>query len=61
MSLSVHVDDENKSILVLDEGPTQELDDTALPAEAKYPINLHIQKKKFCIIIEAIVSCILMQ
>ena len=46
MRLSVHLHDENKSILVLDEGPTRGLDDTALAAEAKYPINLHIQEKK---------------
>ena len=61
MSLAVHLDDENKIILVLDEGPTRGLDDTVLTAEAKYPINLHIQEKKFCILIEATVSCILMQ
>ena len=29
----------NKGILILVEGPTQRLNDTALTAEAKYPIN----------------------
>ena len=36
---SVHVDDKNKCILILGEGPTQGLDDTTLTAEPKYPIN----------------------
>ena len=39
MSSSVHIDDKNKDILILGEGPTQELDDSTLTAEAKYPIN----------------------
>ena len=39
MSSSVHVDNENKDILILGEGSTQELDDTTLTTEAKYPIN----------------------
>ena len=39
MSSSVHVDDKGKDILILGEGPTQELDDTTLTAEAKYLIN----------------------
>ena len=36
---SVHVDDKNKCILILGEGPTQGLDDTTLTVEPKYPIN----------------------
>ena len=36
MSPSVHIDNKNKDILILAEGPTQGLDDTTLPAEAKY-------------------------
>ena len=32
MSSSVHVDDKKKDILILDEGPTQGLDDTSLTA-----------------------------
>ena len=39
MSSSVHVDHKGKDILILVEGPTQELDDTTLTAEAKYSIN----------------------
>ena len=33
---SVHVDNKNKNILILGEGPTQWLDDTTLKSEAKY-------------------------
>ena len=39
MSSPVHVDNKGKDILVLDEGSTQGLDDTTLPAEVKYLIN----------------------
>ena len=39
MSLSVHIDNTNKDILITDEGSTQELDDITLTSEAKYPIN----------------------
>ena len=45
MSLSVHIDNKNKDILILCKGLTQGLDDTTLTAEAKYRINLHNQKK----------------
>ena len=38
MSSSVHI-----------EGPTQELDDTTLTAEAKYSINFSRQNKNFCL------------
>ena len=38
MSSSVHIDDENKDILILGKGPTQGLDDTTLTAEAEYSI-----------------------
>ena len=40
MSSSVYIDNKSKDILILGEGPTQWLDDTALRAEAKYLINL---------------------
>ena len=36
----MHVDNKGNGILILDEGPTQELNDAALTAEAKYPINV---------------------
>ena len=39
MSSYVHFDNKGKYILILREGPTQELDDTTLTAEAKYRIN----------------------
>ena len=35
MSSFVHIDNKNKDILILGEGPTQGLDDTTLTAEAK--------------------------
>ena len=47
MSLSVHIDNKGKDTLVLREGPIQELDDTALTAEAKYPINFTQSGKLF--------------
>ena len=39
MSSSVHINNKNKDILILGEGPKQALDDTALTAEAKHPIH----------------------
>ena len=45
MSSSMHVDKKKKDILILDEGPTQGLDDTALTAEKKYSINFTESKK----------------
>ena len=47
MSSSVHIDNKNKDILILGEGPTQELDDNTLTAEAKYPINFTQPRKRF--------------
>ena len=47
MSSSVHVDNKNKDILILGEGPTQGLDATTLTAEAKYPINFTQPRKRF--------------
>ena len=35
----MHIDNKNKDILILDEGPTQRLADITSTAEAKYPIN----------------------
>ena len=40
MSSSVHIDNKNKDISILDKGPKQGLGDTPLTAEVKYPINL---------------------
>ena len=39
MSLSFHIKNKSKDILILGEGPTKRLDDIALTAEAIYPIN----------------------
>ena len=49
MSSSVHVDNKKKDILILDEAPTQGLDDTTLTAEKKYPINFTVSQRKFCL------------
>ena len=49
MSSSVYIDNKNKDILILGEGPTQGLDDTTLTAEAKYSINFSRSNKKFCL------------
>ena len=46
MSFSVHIDNKKKDILVLVEGPTQELDGTTLIAEKKYLINFTENNKK---------------
>ena len=43
----MHVDNKGKDILILDERPTQGLDDTTLTAEAKYPINFTQPNKRF--------------
>ena len=47
MRLSVHIDNKNKSILVLGEGPTQWFNDTTLTPEAKYSINFTQSGKRF--------------
>ena len=47
MSLSVHVDNKGKDILILCEEPTKGLDDTTLTAEAKYPIIFTQSRKRF--------------
>ena len=36
---SLHIDNRNRDILILGEGPIQGLDDVTLTGEAKYPIN----------------------
>ena len=45
----MHVDKNNKDILILGEGPTQGLDDTTLTAEVKYPITFTESGKKIYI------------
>ena len=49
MSSSVHIDNKKKDILILGIGPTQELDDTMLTAEAQYSINFSRSNRKFCL------------
>ena len=44
---SVHIGNKGRDILILSEGPTQEIDDTKFPAEAIYPINFTQQNKIF--------------
>ena len=48
MSSSVHVDDKNKDILILGEGPTQ---DNTLTVEDTYPINFTQPRKSFLLIL----------
>ena len=47
MSSSVSVDNNEKDILILGEGPTQRSDDTTLTADAKYPINFTQSGRRF--------------
>ena len=47
MSSSVHIDNKNKAIVIVGEGQSEGLDDTILTAEAKYPINFKLSRKKF--------------
>ena len=49
LSLSLYIDNKNKDILILGEGPTQVLDDTTLTAEVKYLINFTEQGKRFAL------------
>ena len=48
MSISIHIDNKGKDILVLGRGPTQGLEST-LTAEKMYLINFTLTKKKFCL------------
>ena len=47
-NLSMHTDNNGKDTLVLDKGPTQGLDDTAIIAEAKYSINFSRSQGELC-------------
>ena len=48
MSSSTKIDNRKKDILILGNGPTQELEHT-LSAEKMYSINFTVTKKKFCL------------
>ena len=43
----MHVDNKGEDILILGEGPTEGLNDTALTEKAKYPINFTQSGKRF--------------
>ena len=47
MSSSVHIDNEQKDILILGKGPADGLDDTMLTAEKEYSINFTEQQRKY--------------
>ena len=47
MSSSLHNDNKGKDILILDQGPTQGLDDDTLTAEVKYPLNFTQSERRF--------------
>ena len=47
MSSTIHIDNKGKDILILDEGPTQGLDDTTLKAKSKHPISYTQSNKRF--------------
>ena len=47
VSSSVHINNVNEDILILDEPLKQGLDDSALTAGGKYPINFPISGRKF--------------
>ena len=47
MSSSVHIDNKNKDVVILGEGPTQGLDDTTSITEAKYPNKFTQTRKRF--------------
>ena len=49
MSSSVHVNNKNKSILILGKWETKGLDNTSLTAEAEYSINFSRSERKFCL------------
>ena len=49
MSLSVHIDNKNKDLLIIGKRPTQGLDDTALTAEAQSSINFSRPQRTFCL------------
>ena len=47
MRSSVHIDNNNKDILIIGEGRTQGSNDTTLTVEAKYSINFTQPRKRF--------------
>ena len=56
MISSAHVDNKEIDILILGEGPTQEVDDTTLTAERKYSINFTQSGERFVLTVHYIGS-----
>ena len=63
MSSSAQIDNKGKDILIFGEGPSQRLDGTTFPAEAKYHIDFTQSRKRFVLhyytIMETTVSYLL--
>ena len=49
MSLSLHLDNKKKDILILGKGSTQGLNDAVLTGEAQYSINISRSNREFCL------------
>ena len=49
MSSSVHIDNKEKDVLILDKSPIQGLDDTTLTAETKHSVNFSRSHRKCCL------------
>ena len=47
LSSSMQIENKNKDILILGEGPTNRLDDTTLRTEVRYPIHFTQLGKRF--------------
>ena len=47
LSSSVHINNKNEDILILNEAETQEFDDTTLTIEANHPISYRQPRKRF--------------
>ena len=52
----MHIDNKNKDILILGEGPTQGWDNTTITADTKYLINFTQPRKKIALILLCIGS-----
>ena len=57
MSSSVHMNNENKDISILSEGQTQELDDTTLMVEVKYPSKFTQSGRRFVSLSQHFFGC----
>ena len=49
MSLSAHIDNKGKEILILGKGPMQGLGEHSLTAEKMYSVNFTDHRKKYCL------------